>query len=214
VTISEQLAAAGLGLALALCAAGNARGQRQFEQWLAKSYWPLDDDPSTSIAVGDVDGDGDPDVVFGTDGQSRLYRNAGGGTFVDATAGRMPPLEAMTQALALGDVDGDGDLDLVVANDSNQPDSLYLNDGSGTFTHAVGMPQYAENTHAVALGDVDGDADLDVVFGGLPSRLYLNSGTQDQVTVELWNTSTCPATGSPAYTFTGTMSCGECHNIT
>jgi len=152
---------------------------------------PLDSDPSMAVAMGDVDGDGDLDVIVGNgfDGigvQNRLYLNAGGGNFFDATA-QLPPDVIDTAALALGDVDGDGDLDILVGNGdrflgAQETNQLYLNDGSGVFSDAGALiPQEAQNTTAVVLGDVDGDGDLDALIGnsGYPwlSRLYLNDGS-------------------------------------
>ena len=46
-------------------------------------------------------------LVFANDyGQNRLCFNEGAGTFIDATAGRMPVGRDYTRAVALGDVDG------------------------------------------------------------------------------------------------------------
>src|SRR4030095_11115312 len=116
---------------------------------------------------GDVDGDGDLDLVVGNAYlQSRLYLNDGIGTYTDAPASRMPVGSYNTSSLALGDVDRDGDLDLVVGN-AYQQSLLYLNNGTGTFTDATAsrMPVGSYETRSLALGDVDGDGDLDLVVG-------------------------------------------------
>ena len=117
----------------------------------------------------------------GNGGQNRLYLNDGTGTFVDATASRMPTDPDNTQAVACGDVDGDGDPDLVFGNFGTAfQNRLYLNDGTGTFADvtAARMPMDTDLTAAVAYCDVDGDGDPDLVLGNRgQSRLYLNDGT-------------------------------------
>jgi predicted nucleotidyltransferase len=141
---------------------------------------PVSSVRTNSLALGDVDRDGDLDLVVGIGAQSRLYLNDGTGTFADATASRLPIGIYSTRSLALGDVDRDGDLDLVLGND-NQQSRLYLNNGTGTFTDATAsrMPVGIYDTHSLALGDVDGDGDLDLVLGnsGQQSRLYLSDGS-------------------------------------
>jgi large repetitive protein len=146
---------------------------------LGKRHLPPDSDQTQAVAYGDVDGDGDLDLVVGNVGRSRLYLNHGTGTFTDATASRMPAGSYATTSVALGDVDGDGDLDLVIGNVQQQT-RLYLNDGTGTFTDATAsrMPVDGDLTFSVALGDIDGDGDLDLVIGnyGQQNRLCLNNG--------------------------------------
>src|SRR5690606_30672672 len=129
---------------------------------------PVDRCATRSLALDDVDGDGDPDLVLGTFWQqNRLYLNDGAGGFTDATVPRLPVDRVSARSLALGDLEGDGDLDLVVGH-GYRPDgqqvSLHLNDGAGWFTDATaaGMPAARDVGLAVALGDVDGDGDLDL----------------------------------------------------
>ncbi|MCI0588945.1 MAG: FG-GAP-like repeat-containing protein, partial [Planctomycetes bacterium] len=84
-------------------------------------------DFTEAVALGDVDGDGDPDAFVGNDGeQNRLYLNGGTGVFTDLTATNLPALRDSTRAVALGDVDGDGDLDAFVGNIGGQ-NRLYSN---------------------------------------------------------------------------------------
>ena len=138
---------------------------------------PVDDDYTSSLVLGDVDGDGDLDMVVGNRLQNLLYLNNGTGTFTDTTAQRMPVDTDYTEWLTLGDVDGDGDLDMGVGNNRLQ-NLLYLNNGTGTFTDATAqrMPVAIEFTASLALGDVDRDGDLDMVVGNFQqqNRIYLN----------------------------------------
>jgi hypothetical protein len=129
-----------------------------------------------SVAVGDIDRDGDLDVVLGVvSAGSRLFTNDGNGFFTEAQvfAAGNP-----TQSIALADIDGDGDLDLAMGNNVGQ-NAIWRND-NGTFTDTgqrFGTP-FPNQTRAVIFGDVDRDGDFDLVAGNelRPSRLYLNNG--------------------------------------
>jgi VCBS repeat protein len=142
---------------------------------------------TNSIALGDIDGDGDLDLVVGNENQfNRLYLNNGTSTpFGGVTGSNIGTDTDGTRSIALGDIDGDGDLDLVAGND-NQVNGLYLNNGtSSPFSGVVSSEITADSddTRAVVLGDVDGDGDLDFIAGnnalGGPNRLYLNDGAGD-----------------------------------
>ncbi len=135
-----------------------------------------------NVAAGDVDGDGDPDLVIANDyGPNELWLNDGRGTFVDATAGRLTtPASNASYAVDLADLDGDGDLDLLVVNDHNVPDRVHLNTGNGTFVDvsATALPANADWSVDQVVGDFDGDGDVDwLVQAASSTRLYLNDGT-------------------------------------
>ncbi len=146
---------------------------------------------TNAVAVGDVDGDGDLDVVDGTNFLSaiKLFLNDGTSTpFSGATTGDSIGTDAdNARDVALVDVDGDGDLDVVAGNDSGQADKVYLNDGTVAAFTALGsgtaITATADAVFAVGFADMDGDGDLDYVAGNsigagsLKNKLYLNNGT-------------------------------------
>ena len=145
-----------------------------------------------SIAAGDVDNDGDIDLVLGIDGgYVKLFRNDGFANFAAAEdiVDNASAFQFHVRTVLLGDLDGDGDLDLVSVR-KDAPTSIHLNDGNGNF----GLPQTAggniENRlpapDSAALGDVNGDGLLDLFVGNdgegsvlgssAPNFLFLNSG--------------------------------------
>lgn len=135
------------------------------------------------LAVGDVDGDGLPDIFIGSTGE------AGGGKevpaknllflgdprrpgyFIDASATHLPQANDQTEGAVLADMDGDGDLDLVLASPS-QPNRLLVNDGKGRFkdeSHRLELKVPME-TREVHVLDVNGDGRLDIVFFNITSN--------------------------------------------
>jgi hypothetical protein len=142
---------------------------------------------TSSLAVGDVDGDGDLDVVTGNEFDvNRVYFNAGTDTPWGAGSSESTiSLDATrTTAIALGDVDGNGTLD-VVAGTFIGFNRLYLNDGSGVFGDGLGgttgtnvTTDEATWTRSLVLADMDGDLDLDIIEGNQSriNKLYVNDG--------------------------------------
>jgi hypothetical protein len=66
--------------------------------------------------AGDVDNDGDPDLLITNFGSNLLYRNNGDGTFTDVTAPSGLEDGRWHSSAAFGDLDSDGFLDLYIAN--------------------------------------------------------------------------------------------------
>ena len=128
------------------------------------------------VEAGDVDRDGDWDLVLANDFNKRpqLLINNGAGVFSDQTATRLPTFTMSSARAQFGDVDNDGDLDLVFCNNgttrfgSGQP-RMYLNDGTGTFADATAnlpVGNVAEQMD-ILFFDVDNDLDLDLDLIGI-----------------------------------------------
>jgi hypothetical protein len=118
---------------------------------------------------------------------SRLYRNQGGGRFVDVTiaAGLGRPFGPALGA-ATADFNGDGWIDLFVANDE-QENQLWINQHDGTFSNtallagvALGPNGERKANMGVDAGDFDNDGDEDLFVTELinqGSSLFVNDGT-------------------------------------
>lgn len=122
----------------------------------------------TSLAVGDLDGDGAADLVV-TEGVGSLvaaWRGRGDGTFADATT---IPVHEYPFALTLADFDGDGRTDAAVgygAFSGGTGNGLAILHGNGDGTFALrGEVRLNPVPADLSARDLDGDGDLDLVVG-------------------------------------------------
>ena len=139
---------------------------------------------ANSVHGGDVDGDGDLDLMSASfsDDAIAWYENDGG---ADPSFARIVISTASdgAQSVAAGDVDGDGDLDLMSASFNDDAIAWYENDGGAdpSFTRFV-VTTAADGANSVSVGDVDGDGDLDLMSASVFDHAiawYENDGAAD-----------------------------------
>ncbi|MDH5561215.1 MAG: FG-GAP-like repeat-containing protein [Deltaproteobacteria bacterium] len=143
-----------------------------------------------SIAMGDLDGDGDLDMIIGEKTGNLNY-------FENQSKTKEPNWVLQTEEIiymtglensapALGDLDGDGDLDLIVGEKQGQV----------AYVENIGTPKKPEwalkdktyfkidvgSNSVPRLIDIDEDKDLDLLIGNFTGRviLFLNKGTQKE----------------------------------
>ena len=140
-------------------------------------------------ALGDLDADGDLDMILGTWNQDLLYyRNEGTPReprWVQDAAMTIVPPRATHSMPVLADADADGDLDLLIGQ-ANGAVLFYRNTGTTkapVFTLDPGPVEgvRAGRRSAPFVIDVDGDGLLDLVVGQEntgPLAVYRNAGTR------------------------------------
>jgi hypothetical protein len=137
----------------------------------------------SSVFFGDIDQDGDPDLLVSgkdtlTNYSNLVYENDGNGIF-NPLSTSFENVESW--AVALCDIDNDDNLDVLISN--SQGSTLFTNDGTGQFNEDSIALFPGILYSRLAFSDLDNDGDADFLIsgtnsaGGKESRLYINTGS-------------------------------------
>jgi len=124
------------------------------------------------LATGDLDGDGDLDLVFGNhDGADAIFWNDGALVFRKEafSAGK-------TRDVKIVDVNADGRLDIVLTRNTGAL-NYFENLGEGRFQRRV-LPGIAAPAYVTNWADLDGDGDLDLVLASYDAGLLTDRGNE------------------------------------
>ena len=116
------------------------------------------------LAVGDVTGDGRPDVITDTLANSpnsgvEVFAGTGSGTF---KAPVVYPTLDIPMGMALADLNGDGRKDLVINHDGWSAVGVMLQTSKGTFAPETTYPVENTDGGTPAVGDLNGDGKPDI----------------------------------------------------
>lgn len=146
---------------------------------------------ATGLAVGDLNGDGRPDIVvvncgsasgnqcIGSGGNAGILFGNGDGTFQPVVTIALGGGGYGAIAVAIADINGDGKNDLVVAGDCSNGGcgGVLLGNGDGTFRPEISFGSAGLIAFSLTVGDVNGDGKLDAVIGNQCAQPACTSST-------------------------------------
>jgi hypothetical protein len=167
-----------IGVALVLGAVAHSASGKGPSFAAAKFYFTGNDATTESLAIGDLNVDGRPDLVTANSASDTVsvLLNKGDGAFED---GRDYSTGDQPMEAAIGDLNGDGKPDLATANFAYGAESVsvLLNSGDGSFQAKLDY-HIGTNPLSVAIGDLNGDGKQDLVTANpLGGAVYSGLGT-------------------------------------
>lgn len=158
------------------------------------THVPADSFSSSDAECGDIDNDGDLDIVIGSHfaseiSKSRVLINNGDGVFSDERELRLPYVFTYTNDIDLTDIDNDGDFDMYLAltgsDFTEYIDKIFVNNGNGYFfdESSLRLPEIMIPTQNAHFADIDNDGDQDLIVVYIPFdplhsdvRIIINDG--------------------------------------
>jgi|GEM_PF-3287199 len=131
---------------------------------------------------GDVNGDGDPDIVVANRGVQN-YVFLGGSNTGFPTSGNLPNSGGKdSSSVAIGDLNGDNRPEVVIGNRENARNDVYINNGNTTtvpYSNRFDLSPDANYTDWVAIADLNNDGWNDVVIANReqPNQYLINNGS-------------------------------------
>lgn len=136
-------------------------------------------EPAYTFALGDVNEDGNLDMISRGASDSVLVRLGNGdGTFRSAQSIGTGGTYAANGETVLGDFDGDGDLDILTSNYNSNNMSLFLGNGDGSFVQSqTHTPATGSQPKGITVRDLNGDGRDDFIVSLISSSVsYFSNG--------------------------------------
>lgn len=116
------------------------------------------------VESGDLDGDGDPDLLTTSSQFLSWHENTDGlGTFSDPVIIDADKGQSFDQTVI--DLDGDGHVDLLISYFAEDYIAYYRNLGDGSFALPITLAADLNTVRGIEVADLDGDGDLDLILG-------------------------------------------------
>src|SRR5450432_732232 len=132
-----------------------------------------------SVAIGDLDGDGKPDLAIANNGSNTvtIYKNTSVPGAISFSKRMDLPVGTNPYGIAIGDLDKDGKPELVVSTEGSSNALYVIKNISVPDTFLFGAPVFYASLNGaftLAIGDLDGDGNLDIAAtGGYPSAILV-----------------------------------------